>query len=273
MPQKTILETIGNTPLVKLDHIVGSTGANCYAKFEGYNLTGSMKARSALGMIEAAEKRGELKQGYTIIEQTSGNLGYALAAIGSLKGYRVILVVDPKADRLKRNILKAYSAELIEVTEMDEHGAYHSKKREQVLRLLDEVELSWTPLQHHNRDNLLAHYNTTGPEIYNDMKNDGGVDILIGAIGTCGHLGGAAKYLLEQNHNIRVIGVEPEGSVLTGKPHKPSLIQGSGLSFIPDNLDRTIIKEIEQVSAKNAFYVARELGHKEAILSGSSAGV
>ncbi|MBT3407026.1 cysteine synthase family protein [Candidatus Woesearchaeota archaeon] len=271
MRVKGILDLIGNTPTVKLEKIIQQEGVEIFAKLEGHNLTGSMKARSALGMIEAAEARGELTPGRsTIIESTSGNLGYALAAIGGVKGYRVILVLDPKTDDLKRNILKGYGAELVTVTESDEHGAFQPTRIARVQEMLGETPNSWTPNQYHNPDNLDAHYKTMGPEIFADLE--GRVDVVVGAIGTCGHLGGAAKFLMEQNPDLRVIGVEPEGSVLSGGEFCPYLIQGPGLSFKPSNLDLGVIREIVKVSDKDAMYAARELARKEAILSGSSAG-
>ena len=265
---ENILDLIGNTPIVKLEKIFPYQ--NIFAKLEGTNLTGSMKARSALGMINAAEKRDELKPGMTIIESTSGNLGYALAAIGAIKGYKVILVVDPKTDELKRNILKAYGAELITVENPDENGAYQPARMEKVKELIQERPYSWSPNQYHNRDNLIAHYQSTGPEIYQDLE--GKIDVLIGAIGTCGHLGGSAKYLKERIHSLKVIGVEPEGSTISNGKYHPYLVQGPGLSFKPVNYDPEIIDQIIKVSDKDALYCARELAKKEAILSGGSAG-
>lgn len=267
---KDILDLIGNTPMIKLDKLFPGNLASVYAKLESTNLTGSMKARSALGMVKAAEEREELKPGMTIIESTSGNLGYALAAIGSSKGYKVILVVDPKTDGLKRNILMAYGAELITVDKPDESGAYQPARIAKVQELLKEVPNSWTPCQYDNRDNLNIHYETTGPEIFKDLE--GKIDILVGAIGTCGHLGGAAKYLKEKIPDLRVIGVQPEGSTIKGGAYKPYLIQGPGLSFTPTNYNPAIIPEVVEVSDDDAFYCARELVATEAILSGGSAG-
>jgi 2,3-diaminopropionate biosynthesis protein SbnA len=262
------LDTIGNTPMVRLERLFPDK--NVYAKIEGNNLTGSMKARSALGMINAAEDRGELKPGMTIVESTSGNLGYALAAIGSLKGYEVVLVVDPKTDELKRNILEAYGATLETVDKPDERGAYQQARIERVKQLIDSIPNSWWPCQYSNPDNMNAHYKTTGPEIYKDLK--GKVDVLVGSIGTCGHLGGSAKFLLEKNPDLRVIGVEPEGSIISGGNYNPYLTQGPGLSFVPENYDDKIIKEIMKVNDADAFHFAKELAKKEAILSGGSAG-
>ncbi len=264
------LDLIGNTPTVKLDRIFNENQANVYAKLESYNLTGSMKARSALGMIEAAEERGDLKPGMTIIESTSGNLGYALGAIGAIKGYDVILVVDPKTDDLKKNMLKAYGADLIVVPNPDEHGAYQPVRIQKVKDLLKEVPNSWWPEQYYSIDNLMAHYKSTGPEIYEDLS--GKVDYLIGAVGTCGHLAGSAKYLKEKNPDLIVIGVEPEGSVISGGSFKPYIVQGPGLSFVPDNYTYGYIDEVVKIADEDALYAARELAQKEAILSGGSAG-
>jgi N-(2-amino-2-carboxyethyl)-L-glutamate synthase len=266
--KKGILDCIGSTPMVRLQHLFPDS--NVFGKLEGTNLTGSMKARSALGMVTAAEERNELAPGMTIIESTSGNLGYALAAIGTQKGYRVILVVDPKTDNLKRNILQAYGAELIDVNEHDGNGAYQPARMARVQELLGEIDNSWSPNQYHNRDNMLAHYKSTGPEIFEDLG--GKVDILIGSVGTCGHLAGSAKYLKEMNPNLRVIGVQPEGSVINGGQYHPYLVQGPGLSFPPTNYDPELISEIIDVGDEDAFHCGRELARKEAILSGGSAG-
>jgi len=265
-----VLSLIGNTPMVPLRKIFSDQGPNIFGKLESFNLTGSMKARSALGMIEAAEEKGELRPGMTIIESTSGNLGYGLAAIGSQKGYEVILVIDPKTDSLKRNILQAYGAKLIIVDKPDEQGAYQPTRILKVRELLNEIPNSWTPCQYHNEDNFRAHYKSTGPEIMNDLE--GKVDVLIGAIGTCGHLGGSAKYIKEKNPDLRVIGIEPEGSVISGGEYKPYLIQGPGLSIIPKNYDPDVISEIHKISDSDAFRAARDLAVKESILSGASAG-
>jgi 2,3-diaminopropionate biosynthesis protein SbnA len=266
---KNLLDSIGDTPIVRLENLFPKH--KVYAKLESANLTGSMKARSALGMINAAEAREELKPGMTIIESTSGNLGYALAAIGTLKGYQVKLVVDPKTDHLKRNILQAYGAELITIEKPDENGAYQPTRMAKVQELLEEIPNSWTPCQYHNVDNMMAHYNTTGPEISRDLE--GKIDVLIGSIGTCGHLGGSAKYLKEVNPKLHVIGVQPEGSTINGGKYKPYLVQGPGLSFKPTNFDTSVIDTIINVSDRDSFYCARELARKEAILSGGSAGM
>jgi N-(2-amino-2-carboxyethyl)-L-glutamate synthase len=264
-----VLELIGKTPVMKLQKLFPEK-IQVYAKLEGLNLTGSMKARSALGMIEAAEYRGDLKPGYTIIESTSGNLGYALAVIGRAKGYKVILVLDPKTDILKRNILRAYGAKLEIVQTPDEYGAYQTTRIKRVQELLKITPNSWSPFQYGNEDNATMHYITTGPEIYEAMN--GQIDVVVGSVGTCGHLGGTAKYLKERIPNLKVVGVEPEGSVLSGGKYHPYLTQGPGLSFIPKNLDRDIISEIVKVSDKDAFMMARKLALTEGLLYGASAG-
>ena len=267
---ENVLDLIGKTPIIKLKSIVdGRSHAEIYAKLEGTNLTGSMKARSALGMIEAAEKRGDLKPGYTIIESTSGNLGYAIAAIGRQKGYEVIIVIDPKTDTLKRNILRAYGAKLHIVAKPDVTGAYQPARIRKVRELLKKIPKSWTPNQYENPDNPKAHYNSTGPEIYEDIQD---IDVLIGSVGTCGHMMGISRFLKEKIPDLRVIGVEPEGSVLSGGTYHPYLTQGPGLSFVSKNLDREIISEIVKVSDEDAFATSRELAKKEGLLYGASAG-
>lgn len=263
-----ILSLIGNTPLVRLTKLFPEH--NIFAKLESNNLTGSMKARSALGMIIAAEKRRELQPGMEIIESTSGNLGYALAAIGALKGYDVTLVIDPKTDELKRNMLKAYGARLVIIDKPDEYGAYQPARMKKVEELLKKRPNSWSTKQYSNLDNMMAHYNTLGPEIYDDIG--GRIDVLIGAMGTCGHLGGSAKYLKEKIPNLRVVGVQPVGSSINGGTYKPYLVQGPGLSFSPSNYDPKVITEIVNVCDEDSFYCARELVKTQAILSGGSAG-
>lgn len=266
-----ILDLIGETPTVPLRRMFSRPDISFYGKVEPANLTGSMKARSALGMIEAAEEREELRPGMTIIESTSGNLGLALAAIGSQKGYEVILVIDPKTDALKQAALEAYGAKLEMVQRPDSDGAYQPARMARRTELLEQISNSWTPNQYHNPDNMWAHYKSTGPEIWRDLGQR--VDVLVGAVGTCGHLAGTARYLLEQNPNIRVLGVEPIGSNITGKgTYGPYLTSGPGLSFTPTNYDPELIHDVFQVSDQEAFATARELARKEAIFSGGSAG-
>jgi cystathionine beta-synthase/cysteine synthase A len=248
-----------------------SVEASIFAKVEIMNLTGSMKARSALGMIEAAEARGDLKPGYTIIESSSGNLGYALAAIGAVKGYKVIIVIDPKTDKLKRNILRAYGAELVIVTRPDKNGAFQPSRIKKVKQLIRKTPNSWTPNQYENKDNPRKHYETSGPEIFEAM--DGKIDVLVGSLGTAGHLGGTAKYLKEKIPHLRVIGTEPEGSVLSGGVYAPYLVQGRGLSSVPPNLDRSIVNEVMKVSDRNAFAAARHMARTQGLLCGASAGM
>jgi 2,3-diaminopropionate biosynthesis protein SbnA len=267
---ENVLDLIGKTPILKLKNTTDKdTQAEIYAKLEGLNLTGSMKSRSALGMIEAAEKRGELKPGYTIIESTSGNLGYAIAAVGRQKGYKVIIVLDPKTDTLKRNILRAYGAKLHIVSKPDETGAYQPARIKKVKELIKKTPHSWTPDQYQNPDNPLTHYHTTGPEIYEDIQD---IDVLIGSVGTCGHMMGISRFLKEKIPHIKIIGVEPEGSVLSGGMYHPYLTQGPGLSFVSKNLDREILTEIVKVSDEDAFAASRHLAKTEGLLYGASAG-
>ena len=260
---------IGNTPLVELVNIKNTFGfdASLLAKLEYFNLSGSVKDRVAKAMIEDAEERGILKPGSVIIEPTSGNTGIGLAAIGAVKGYRVILTMPETMSIERRNILKAYGAEIV-LTE----GATGMKGAiDKAEELAKEIENSYIPDQFTNLSNPDIHRKTTGPEIWRDT--DGKVDIFVAGVGTGGTITGVGEYLKSKNPNIKVVAVEPEGSpVLSegkGGPHK---IQGIGAGFIPPILNTSIYDEVIKVENEDAFKFGKLITKKEGILVGISSG-
>ena len=260
---------IGNTPLVELVNIKETFGfdASLLAKLEYFNLSGSVKDRVAKAMIEDAEEKGILKPGSVIIEPTSGNTGIGLAAIGAVKGYRVILTMPETMSIERRNILKAYGAEIV-LTE----GATGMKGAiDKAEELAKEIENSYIPDQFTNLSNPDIHRKTTGPEIWRDT--DGKVDIFVAGVGTGGTITGVGEYLKSKNPNIKVVAVEPSGSpVLSegkGGPHK---IQGIGAGFIPPILNTSIYDEVIKVENEDAFKFGKLITKKEGILVGISSG-
>lgn len=260
---------IGNTPLVELVNIKETFGfdASLLAKLEYFNLSGSVKDRVAKAMIEDAEEKGILKPGSVIIEPTSGNTGIGLAAIGAVKGYRVILTMPETMSIERRNILKAYGAEIV-LTE----GATGMKGAiNKAEELAKEIENSYIPDQFTNLSNPDIHRKTTGPEIWRDT--DGKVDIFVAGVGTGGTITGVGEYLKSKNPNIKVVAVEPAGSpVLSegkGGPHK---IQGIGAGFIPPILNTSIYDEVIKVENEEAFKFGKLITKKEGILVGISSG-
>jgi cysteine synthase A len=268
MLYRNALELIGNTPLLELNNLKKKYNlkANIFAKLESYNLTGSIKDRASLKMILDLEKENKIKEGYTLIEATSGNTGNGLACIGKLRGYKVIIVMPNTMSKERIDILKAYDAEVI-LTD-GKLGMSESLRKAQELN--KEIKDSIIVSQFENHSNVLAHYENTSKELLNDLER---IDIFISAIGTGGTISGVGKYLKEVNPSIKVIGVEPLSSPLLTKnvtgPHK---IQGIGPSFIPKILDLNVIDKIETCSDLDAFYYAKEVRNIEAIFIGISSG-
>lgn len=264
-----ITDLIGNTPLLKLSNYIKahSLKADIYAKLEYFNPAGSVKDRIARAMIDDAEKKGLLKPGSVIIEPTSGNAGIGLAAVAASRGYKVILTMPETMSIERRNLLKAYGAELV-LTD----GAKGMKGAiEKADELAKSTKDSFIPGQFVNPANPAAHIATTGPEIWNDT--DGKVDIFVAGVGTGGTLSGVGKYLKEKNPNVKIVAVEPAGSPVLSKgtpgPHK---IQGIGAGFVPDTLDTSIYDEIITVENEQAFAAGRELARNEGVLVGISSG-
>ena len=264
-----ITDLIGGTPLMKLTNYSkqNNLDATIYGKLEYFNPAGSVKDRIAKAMIDDAEAKGLLKPGAVIIEPTSGNTGIGLAAVASSRGYKIILTMPETMSVERRNLLKAYGAELV-LTD----GAKGMKGAiETAEELAKETPNSFIPSQFTNAANPAAHIATTGPEIWNDT--DGKVDIFVAGVGTGGTVSGVGKYLKSQNPNVKVVAVEPAGSPVLSKgtagPHK---IQGIGAGFVPKTLDTEIYDEIIAVENEDAFKTGRTLARKEGLLVGISSG-
>ncbi|MBR2809505.1 MAG: cysteine synthase A [Erysipelotrichaceae bacterium] len=267
--KKSMIELIGNTPLLQLQNIEKQFAlkANLLGKMEYLNATGSIKDRITRKMIEDAEEKGILKQGSVIIEPTSGNTGIGLAAVGTAKGYRVIIVMPETFSIERRKLIKAYGAEIV----LSDGSKGMSGAIAKAEELAKDIPDSFIPSQFDNPANLKAHYEMTGPEIWQDT--DGKVDILVAGVGTGGTISGTGRYLKEQNPKIRVVAVEPEKSpVLSGGKAGPHMIQGIGAGFIPKVLDTSIYDEIIQVANEDAINTAALFGKKEGLLVGISAG-
>ena len=265
----SVAELTGHTPLMEVRNIEKAEGleARLLIKLEYLNPAGSAKDRVARAMIEDAEARGILKQGSTIIEPTSGNTGIGLASIAASRGYRVVLTMPETMSVERRNILKAYGAEIV-LTEGSKGMAGAIAKAEE---LAAEIEGSFIAGQFVNPVNPKAHYDTTGPEIWEDT--DGNVDILIAGVGTGGTLSGTGRYLKDMDPDVRVIAMEPENSaVLSGGRPGPHAIQGIGGGFIPETLDTTVYDEVITIDDVSCFDRAKQLGRLEGILVGISAG-
>ncbi len=265
----SITELIGATPLLELKRFEEETKvkAKIFAKLEFFNPAGSVKDRVALNMIEEAEKKGILKPGAVIIEPTSGNTGIGLALVAVSRGYRLILTMPDTMSVERRNLLKAYGAELV-LTEGSKGMKGSIEKAEELAR---EIEGSFIPGQFTNADNPAAHIKTTGPEIWDDTE--GKVDIFIACVGTGGTLTGTGKYLKSKNPDIKVIAVEPEASPLLSKGYAgPHGIQGIGANFVPDILDKDVYDEVIAVEDKDAYEMGRFVAKKEGFLVGISSG-
>lgn len=267
--KKNAAELIGRTPLMELTHIEKEYDlkAKILAKLELFNVTGSIKDRIALAMIEDAEKKGLLKEGSVIIEPTSGNTGIGLASVGTSKGYKVIIVMPDSFSIERRKLIKAYGAEIV----LSEGSKGMSGAIEKAEELLKQIPGSFIPSQFENPANPEAHYLTTGPEIWQDT--DGQVDILVAGVGTGGTLSGTGRYLKEQNKDVKVIAVEPDASpLLSGGKAGPHAIQGIGANFIPNTLDRNIYDEVIRIKNDDAINTAASFSRKEGVLVGISAG-
>ena len=265
----TITDLIGSTPLLKLNRFAAAEnlGAEVYAKLEHFNPAGSVKDRIAYAMITDAEKSGALKPGSVIIEPTSGNTGIGLAAVAAARGYRIIIVMPETMSVERRQLMKAYGAELVLTEGAKGMKGAIAKAQELAAQTPD----SFIPGQFTNPANPSAHRATTGPEIWNDT--DGTVDIFVAGVGTGGTLTGVGEYLKSQNPNVKVVAVEPAGSPVLSKgvagAHK---IQGIGAGFVPDTLNTKIYDEIITVENEDAFATGRELARKEGLLVGISSG-
>lgn len=266
---ENVADLVGNTPLVRLTGYRAKKGlsANILAKLEYFNPAGSIKDRIGLAMLEEAEEKGLLTRDSVIIEPTSGNTGIGIASVAAVKGYRTIIIMPDTMSSERRNLLKAYGAELV-LTE----GAKGMKGAiAKANELAEEIPHSFVPGQFTNEANPRAHYRTTGPEIWRDT--DGAVDILVAGVGTGGTLSGAGKYLKEQNPDIRVIAVEPADSpVLSGGRPGSHKLQGIGAGFLPYTLDLDVYDEVIAVTTEDAFETAKILAREDGVLAGISSG-
>ena len=257
------LDLIGNTPMISLDKIGYK---NVYVKLEKYNPAGSIKDRIALSMVEGAERKGILNKESVLVEATSGNTGIALAMVGKLKGYKVIIKMPETMSMERRQLVKAFGAELI----LTEGSKGMNGSIEKLNDLLKENKNYVNLGQFENEDNPRIHYEATGPEIYKELPD---VDVVIAGIGSGGTISGIGKFLKEQNENVKVIGIEPKSSpLITQKKAGAHKIQGIGANFIPKNYDENIVDKVITVSDEDAFEIVRLMANKLGILVGISSG-
>lgn len=262
-------ELIGHTPLLKLSRIEEKENlqATLLAKIEAFNPAGSAKDRVAKALLDDAEERGVIQPGATIIEPTSGNTGIGLAAIGTLRGYRVIITMPETMSAERQKLIRAYGAEVV-LTDGSKGIAGSMQKAEE---LAAQIENSFIPGQFDNPANAMAHYLSTGPEIWEDT--DGKVDIFVAGIGTGGTISGTGRYIKEQNPAVQIIGVEPASSpVLTAHTAGSHKIQGIGAGFVPQVLDESVVDEVLAISDEEAYEQARRMVGAEGVLVGISAG-
>jgi len=271
MPQsngvyESVLDLIGGTPLVRLRAFPGLDRVRLYAKLEMFNPGGSVKDRIGLHMIRAAEAAGKLRPGGTIIEPTAGNTGIGLALAAQKLGYRLILVVPHHFSQEKQALMRALGAEVVNTPREKGMAGAIERARE----LAAQMENAFVPNQFYNQSNPQAHYDTTGPEIYEQLG--GRIDIFVAGVGTGGTFTGTTRYLKERIPSLRAVAVEPEGSVLKGGEPGPHRTEGIGVEFIPETLDTNLIDDVYTVADDDAFRMVKELALREGIFAGSSAG-
>ncbi|MZQ96936.1 MAG: cysteine synthase A [Acidaminobacter sp.] len=265
MIYNSLLDMIGHTPVVKLSTLAAENGAEVYVKLEGKNPGGSIKDRAALGMIEDAEAKGVLKPGMTIVEPTSGNTGIAIAMIGALKGYRVVIIMPETMSIERRIIMKAYGAEII----LTEGSKGMKGAIEKAVALREEDQTVYIPSQFSNSANAEMHYKTTAQEILNDFER---LDVFVAGVGTGGTISGVGKRLKEERPGTRIVGVEPAKSpVISGGQPGPHKIQGIGAGFVTELYNQNVVDQIMTIEDEEAFEFANRLAREEGLFLGISA--
>ncbi len=265
----TFLDAMGNTPLVRLHSVTRGVLPTVLAKLEMLNPGGSVKDRIGIRMIEDGERRGLLKPGGTIVEPTSGNTGHGLAIAAALRGYKCIFVMPDKMSQEKISLLRAYGAEVVitpTAVPPESPESYYRVAE----RLAAEIPGAYQPNQYFNQENPKTHYETTGPEIWE--QTDGTIDVFVAGVGTGGTITGVGRYLKERNPNVMVVGADPEGSVYSGDEPRPYLVEGIGEDFWPDTFDPSVVDRFVRVSDRDSFRTARAITRQEGILAGGSCG-
>jgi len=265
----SFLDAVGDTPLVRLTKVTRGVRPTILAKLEMLNPGGSVKDRIGLPMIEAAERAGLLGPGGTIVEPTSGNTGHGLAIAAAIKGYKCIFVMPDKMSQEKVALLRAYGAEVVITPTAVAPESPESYYRV-ADRLTEEIPGAFQPNQYFNQENPKAHYETTGPEIWE--QTEGGIDVLVAGVGTGGTITGAARYLKERKPGLMVVGADPEGSLFSGDQPRPYLVEGIGEDFWPATLDPSLVDRWVKVSDADSFRTARAITRQEGILGGGSCG-
>lgn len=270
MIYESALELIGNTPVVKLKHLVQCENSELFVKLEGFNPGGSSKDRVAKRIIEFAEKNGHLKPNGTIVESSSGNLAIGLAMVAKMKGYQMICVVDPKISKVNLNLIKAFGAQVHMVDKSDEHGNY-LKTRLATAQLLERsIEGAYWPNQYNNPENPKAYMQSLAREIHSDFQDT--LDWIVCPVGTAGLITGVATEMKKLSPSVKILAVDAVGSVIFGGQPGPRRLLGIGNAIVPGNLDKSLYDQLSYVNDADAFYITRQLVLQEGLLVGGSSG-